>query len=242
MKRKISLVVLLVLCFSFLMTAFSGAQETKIEVDEVTLKDFTASSNVKFDPTVTINPSYVNSTAAYELSEDGTYYTVTGFLGMGWLTVPATYNGIEVRYVNLSALKTGLVKITVPISVQVLDQDNIYTLEEANTIFDLDGTLSEDGATYIFDNANLVCKVETNINGGLTIIDSTTIETNYIYKGHDVFEIYGLYFIIDENGFTDVSEYRIFFINKNLPEVVINFLGFFVNILEPPYTWIINLF
>ena len=114
--------------------------------------------------------------------------------------------------------------------MQVLDQDNIYTLEEANTTFDLDGTLSEDGTTYIFDNAKLVCKVES------------IYESKILYKGQYVFEINDGYYILDENGLTDVSEYRIFFINSSLPKVVIIFLEFFVYILEPPYTWIINLF
>lgn len=231
MKRKISLTLLLVLCFSLLMTAFVGAQEAEFDKSE-----FTTYVGEEFNATTAPTISIKLQELIYELSEDGTYYTVTGtstLLYSSTFEVPTTYKEKEVRYVNLSVLKANA-KITVPISVQVLDQDNIYTLEEANTIFDLDGTLSEDGTTYIFDNF------------GSLVLDSTKvtfIATNtYIYKGQPVFELGDGYYILDENGLTDVSEYRIFFIDSSLPDFVIDILEFFVDILEPPYTWIINLF
>lgn len=229
MKRKISLTLLLVLCFSLLMTAFVGAQEAEFDKYE-----FTTYVREEFNTTIVTAPTISTKLQEliYELSEDGTYYTVTGigsFLYGSTLEVPTTYKEKEVRYVNLSVLKANA-KITVPISVQVLDQDNIYTLEEANTTFDLNGTLSEDGTTYIFNN------------GGVIITVATTAQANYIYKGQYVFELNDGYYIWDENGLTDVSEYRIFFIDSSLPDFVIDILEFFVNILEPPYTWIINLF
>ena len=228
MKRKISLLIILVLCFSMIMVVFANGQSVTTNI---------ASGTV----------SLTEQTFHFVKNEDSSYYTVKTKLGQDeyanysistmnteHYTIPEVLylDGLEVKYITLSTLKSY--NVIVPNSISVVDDSGVYSLEDANNLFDLKGILSEDGSSYKFTNY----KITVNNIVVDSIIIKQTATTDYIYKQHTVYQSDdGTYFIFDESTFisTDVSLYRIFFINKNLP-------GFIIDILEPPYTWIINLF